>query len=175
MPEIKNAPEKDFKSGENHTEESIKEYLTYSIGNEEYAIEISNVNDIIQLSISPITPLPMVPEYIKGIINLRGKITPIIDVRLRLGLPERPYDDQCCIIVLEHEGIKVGLIVDTVEETCKIPNSIVVPPPVSKEGFSNKYVSGIASMSDGVKLILDCHSFLATDTPYSMMENDIML
>ncbi len=148
-------------------ESSYKEYLTFSIGIDVYAINIEYVFDIIQKSTTVVTQLPMVPNYIKGVINLRGKITPVIDVRLRLGAEEREYDDFNCIIVIQLDEMRVGLIVDSVNETYDIYDDTVVPPPVSSRGFKNKYISGIATTTEGVKLIMDCNALLSADFMYS--------
>ncbi len=145
------------------TRPSGKEYLTFSIGIDVYAIEIFYVFDIIQKSITPVTPLPMVPDYIMGVINLRGKITPVIDVRMRIGIPFREYDDFNCIIVIEYDDMRIGLIVDTVEETCSIPDAAVSEAPVTHDGFRNRYVSGIATTDGAVRLVLDVPALLMSD------------
>jgi purine-binding chemotaxis protein CheW len=132
-------------------------YLTFCIGNEFYGIEIKYVTEIIGMQ--PVTEIPEMPEYIKGIINLRGKIIPVMDVRLRFKKPFREYNDRTCIVVIEIQEVLVGLIVDTVSEVISIPDEeIVVPPSMTKEG--NKYIKGIGKMGSDVKLILDADKLL---------------
>lgn len=132
-------------------------YLTFIIGNEFYGIEISYVTEII--GIQPITEVPELPEYIRGIINLRGKIIPVMDVRLRFRKPFREYNDRSCVVVIDIEDISIGLIVDSVSEVISIPDEEIVPPPeLGKEG--SKYIKGIGKVANEVKLLLDCNKLL---------------
>lgn len=137
-------------------------YLTFNIGSETYAIEIRYVTEII--GIQPITEVPEVPEYIKGIINLRGKIIPVMDVRLRFKKPFLKYAERTCVIVIDVEEISIGLIVDSVAEVITIPDSDVVMPPEVSKG-SSRFIKGIGKTGKEVKLILDCNTLLT--------ENDI--
>jgi purine-binding chemotaxis protein CheW len=132
-------------------------FLTFSMGNEFYGIEIKYVTEIIGMQ--PITEIPEMPEYIKGIINLRGKIIPVMDVRLRFRKAFRDYNDRTCIIVIDIEDISIGLIVDSVSEVIAIADDeIVAPPNVAKE--SNKYIKGIGKVGNDVKLLLDSDKLL---------------
>ncbi len=136
-------------------------YLTFAIGNETYGIEIRYVTEII--GIQPITEVPEVPEYVKGIINLRGKIIPVIDVRLKFRKDAIPYDDRTCIIVIALDTIIVGLIVDNVAEVLSIEDDHIVPPPDARTGFQNRYIKGIGNVDNNVKLLLDCELLLTDD------------
>ncbi len=132
-------------------------YLTFALGKEEYGIEISYVTEIIGLQ--AITEVPEFSGYLKGIINLRGKIIPVIDVRLRFNKETKEYNDRTCTIVIEVNSISVGLIVDNVAEVLSITEENIVPPPsVSNE--QNKYIKGIGKVESNVKLILDCDMLL---------------
>lgn len=132
-------------------------FLTFSLGTEFYGIEIKYVTEIIGLQ--PITEIPEMPEYIKGIINLRGKIIPLMDVRLRFKKPFREYNDRTCIVVIDIREIPIGLIVDSVSEVTSIPDEeIVAPPNVNKDG--NKYIKGIGKVGNDVKLLLDSDMLL---------------
>ncbi|SPF34366.1 Chemotaxis signal transduction protein [Candidatus Desulfosporosinus infrequens] len=132
-------------------------FLTFCMGNDFYGIEIKYVTEIVGLQ--PITEIPEMPEYIKGIINLRGKIIPVMDVRLRFRKPFREYNDRTCIVVIEINEVSVGLIVDSVSEVIAIPDEeIVVPPSMAKEG--NKYIKGIGKVGTDVKLLLDSDKVL---------------
>jgi purine-binding chemotaxis protein CheW len=135
-------------------------YLTFSVGNEFYAIEIRYVTEII--GIQSITEVPELPEYIKGIINLRGKIIPVMDVRIRFRKEPRQYNDRTCIIVIDIEEASVGLIVDSVSEVLSIDEkNIVIPPDVG--GSNGKYIKSMGKVNDDVKLILDCQELLSED------------
>ncbi len=135
-------------------------YLTFLLGNEVYGIEIRYVTEII--GIQTITEVPELPEYIRGIINLRGKIIPVMDVRLRFKKSFREYNDRTCVIVIDLLNTSIGLIVDSVSEVLSIPDTEIVPPPeVSREG--NKYIKGIGKVGSEVKLLLDCEKLLNDD------------
>ncbi|HWQ30948.1 MAG TPA: chemotaxis protein CheW, partial [Negativicutes bacterium] len=132
-------------------------YLTFILGNESYGIEIKHVTEII--GIQPVTEVPELPDYVRGIINLRGKIVPVMDVRLRFKKPYREYNERTCVIVIDISNVAIGLIVDSVAEVISIPASeIVAPPDISKSG--NKYISGIGKVNNEVKLILDCDKLI---------------
>jgi purine-binding chemotaxis protein CheW len=133
-------------------------YLTFTLGNEHYGLEIKHVTEII--GIQEITMVPELPEYIKGIINLRGQIIPVMDVRLRFRKPFREYNDRTCVIVVDIKSVSVGLIVDAVSEVLSIQDEEVVPPPDVTRGFSNRYIKGIGKVGNEVKLILDCNKLL---------------
>ena len=135
-------------------------FLTFNMGNESYGIEISNVKEII--GIQSITEVPELPEYIRGIINLRGKIIPVMDVRLRFKKEFKEYNDRTCVIVIEVDDVSIGLIVDSVSEVMSIAESEIVPPPdIKKSG--NKYIKGIGKTDKDVKLILNCERLLSED------------
>lgn len=132
-------------------------YLTFALDHEFYGIEIKYIIEIIGLQ--PITVVPELPEYICGIINLRGKIIPVMDVRLRFHKEYRDYDDRTCAVIIEYNSLTMGLIVDSVAEVLTIPDSeIVVPSDVSMA--VNKYIKGIGKVGDEVKLLLDCSKLL---------------
>lgn len=133
-------------------------FLTFSVGREAYGIEIKFVTEII--GIQDITEVPELPSYVKGIINLRGKIIPVIDVRLRFKKESKEYNDRTCIVVINIKETSVGLIVDNVAEVISIDDSNIVPPPQIKIGFHNRYVRGIGKVGNEVKLLLDCDKLL---------------
>ncbi len=136
-------------------------FLTFTLGKEEYGIEICYVTEII--GIQAITEIPELPDYVRGIINLRGKIIPVIDVRLRFRKEPVEYNDRTCIIVIDIKEISVGLIVDTVSEVLSIQEENIVPPPEIKTGFHNRYIKGIGKADNSVKLLLDCEKLLNDD------------
>lgn len=135
-------------------------FLTFMVGEEAFGIEIKYVTEIIGLQ--PITRLPETAPHIKGIINLRGKIIPVIDVRLKFKKEPIDYSDRTCIIVIDTSDRCVGLIVDNVAEVLRIEDEDIVPPPEQKTGVQNSYLKGIGKVGDQVKLLLDCE-LLFTD------------
>ncbi|ADU75236.1 purine-binding chemotaxis protein CheW [Acetivibrio thermocellus AD2] len=132
-------------------------YLTFIVEKEYYGIEIRYVTEII--GIQSITEVPDLPKYIRGIINLRGKIIPVMDVRLRFGKEFREYDDRTCIIVIDVDNMFVGLIVDSVCEVMSIPDGEIVVPPDFDQS-ENKFIKGIGKTGNEVRLILDCEKLL---------------
>lgn len=127
-------------------------YLTFVMGKEVYGIDIRVVIQII--GIQAITEVPEVPEYVRGIINLRGKIIPVVDMRLRFKKEFREYNDRTCVIVIDVNGVLIGLIVDGVAEVLTIPEKDVVPPPQLKSA-QNHYIRGIGKTGENVSLLLD--------------------
>lgn len=131
-------------------EVETKKYLTFQTDNLMFGIEAEGVIEII--TNYPVTKVPMVPEYVRGIINLRGQTIPIIDMRLRLGLMSVDTD---CIIVLNVNDMQIGILVDTVKQIIDIPVETILPMPAHN---AQKYVSGMCAMPDesGTMLVLDC-------------------
>ena len=130
-------------------------YLTFGLANETYGIDIAVVIEII--GIQTITNVPEVPEYVRGIINLRGKIIPVVDMRLRFKRSFREYTDRTCVVVIDVHDVLIGLIVDSVSEVMTIASADVVPPPDLKAS-QNKYIRGIGKLKDdkeNVVLLLD--------------------
>jgi len=135
-------------------------YLTFSLGNEIYGIDIKVVIEII--GIQKITAVPEVPDYVKGIINLRGKIIPVVDMHLRFRRQGKEYTDRTCVIVIEVKDVLIGLIVDGVSEVLTIDEKNVVPPPELKAS-QNKYIRSIGKIGEGVVLLLDWMKLFTED------------
>ena len=133
-------------------------YLTFHIAECDYALEVRHVVEIV--GIQKITEVPDVEDYVKGVINLRGQVIPVIDVRRRFRLEEKPYGDRTCTIIVNIEGTVVGLIVDEVAEVLDIPLEQVSPPPKTGKGAQGRYLQGIGRIGDGVKLILKADALL---------------
>lgn len=144
-------------------------YMTFKSGNEYFGLEIQYVIEIIQLQ--AITVIPESEDYIKGIINLRGKVIPVIDVRLRFKQESFEYDDRTCIIVINVKSTVVGLIVEKIAEVVEIKEENILPPPKigRAEKAQNKYVYGIGKVGDAVKLLLDPDKLL-NDEDLSVIE-----
>lgn len=148
----------------NNTEEADDDtqkdrYLTFSLGSESYGIEIRYVIEII--GIQSITEIPELPAYVKGIINLRGKIIPVMDIRLRFKKEQEAYNDRTCVIVVEMNSFMIGLIVDRVAEVITIPEVETVDPPQMNLGSNNRYIKKIGKVGNEVKLLLDCERLLS--------------
>ena len=142
------------------SEDTLKgRYLTFMIDKETFGIEIRFVMEII--GIQAITEMPEMPEYIKGIINLRGRIIAVMDVRLRFGKSTRDYDDRTCVIVIDFSGISIGLIVDSVSEVLSISDENISERPNISNGESRGFVKNIGKLGSAVILLLDCGKLLS--------------
>jgi purine-binding chemotaxis protein CheW len=128
-------------------------YLTFDIGAEEYGVSIAGVTEIV--GIQRIMPIPDMPAYLKGVINLRGKVIPLMDVRLRFAMPERAYDDRTVIIVMEVDDAPVGLIVDGVREVREISPDRIDTHTHFGRGGTPQVIAGIGRLDEGVAVLLD--------------------
>lgn len=144
-------------------------YMTFKSGNEYFGLAIQYVNEIIQMQ--EITAIPETEDYIKGLINLRGKVVPVIDVRLRFKQKPLEYNDRTCIIVVNVKSTVVGLIVEKIAEVVEINEDNILPPPKigHADKFQNKYVYGIGKVGSAVKLLLDPDKLL-NDEDLSVVE-----
>ena len=151
-------------------QDSLKEkYVTFMSGHEYFGLKIEHVNEIIVLQ--EITAIPESEDYIKGLINLRGKIIPVIDVRLRFKQQPIEYTDRTCIIVINVQSTVVGLIVEKIAEVVEIPEENLLPSPSigHNDKTKDRYVYAIGKVGDSVKLLLDPDK-LISDEDLSMME-----
>ena len=159
--------------GFSEIDEHKSKYMTFKSGNEYFGLKIQYVNEIIQ--IQAITMVPETEEYIKGLINLWGKIVPVIDVRLRFGQDAFEYNDRTCIIVIQVNTMMVGLIVEKIADVVEIKDSDILPPPtISRADQGNrKYIYGIGKVGDSVKLLLDPDKLLS-DQDMAAVENKLI-
>lgn len=147
------------------SEEEIEElystsekYLTFLIDKQFYAFHINDVVEIIEMM--DITPVPEFPDYAKGIINLRGVLIPIIDVRLRFCKNEMDYNERTCIIILNLKGIQVGFIVDTVDEVVDIDKSNISGVPKISDKKTRKYIEGVGKLTNKIVMLLNAQKML---------------
>ncbi|PJZ67566.1 purine-binding chemotaxis protein CheW [Leptospira wolffii] len=147
---------------ESEDEDTLEnKYLVFSLSDREYGIEIKYIIEIIGMQ--PITEVPDMPAFIKGVINLRGKVVPLIDVRLRFHMDEIPYTEKTCVIILNIEGENLGLIVDTVREVVAIPVENTEPAPKMGDGEANRFIALFGKVADSVKILLDVRKLLRYD------------
>jgi purine-binding chemotaxis protein CheW len=140
-------------------EDSQKDkYLTFHLGAEDYGIEIACVTEII--GIQKITEVPDMPDFVKGVINLRGKVIPVMDMRLRFKMEEQEYHDRTCIVVVDIKDTSVGLVVDAVNEVSDIPEADIDPPPSTGKSTSSRYIQGLGKMEEEVKILLKVDQIL---------------
>ncbi len=137
-------------------------YLTFSLAGEEYGIGILKVREIIGMM--TVTPVPQTPEFVKGVINLRGKVIPVIDLRLRFGLEATTYTERTCIIVVEIDGdsgsVPMGIVVDAVSEVLNIRGADIENTPTFGVKLNTDFILGMAKTGGGVKILLDIDKVL---------------
>lgn len=140
-------------------------YLTFTLAGEEYGIGILKIKEIIGMM--PITTVPQTPNFVKGVINLRGKVIPVMDLRLRFGIESIEYNERTCIIVVEIVGelstVQIGIVVDSVSEVLNVKNSEVEDTPTFGTKLDTDYILGMAKMEGGVKILLDIDKVLNAD------------
>ena len=134
-------------------------FLTFFLSSEEYGIEILKVQEII--GVLAITPIPRTPAFIKGVINLRGRIIPIIDLRLKLSMEEAKHTEETCFIVVQAHGMHMGVVVDKVSEVLDIASENVDDAPSMGDDVNTDYILGIGKAGDKVKLLLDIDKVLS--------------
>lgn len=136
-------------------------FLTFSLGKECYGIDIKCVTEII--GIQTITVIPELPAYVKGIINLRGRIIPVMDIRIRFKKEPIAYNDRTCVIVIDIMELSIGLIVDSVSEVITIPVQDIVEPPSFNRSMTNRFIKNIGKVGNEVKLLLDCEKLISDE------------
>ncbi len=165
------ASEEEMAFEEENAIEDAKQYMTFKSGSEYYGIELKYVNEI--MGIQPITAIPEVEDYIRGLINLRGKIVPVIDVRIRFKQEPFEYNDRTCIIIVNVKNTVIGLIVETIADVVTIKDKdIEAPPSLTTTKDKDKYVYGFGKVNDEVKLLLNPEK-LIRDEDMSAIDNAV--
>ncbi len=142
-------------------DDDLLQLVTFSIGSEEFGVDILKVIEIIRTM--EITKVPKAPAFVEGVINLRGLVIPIIDLRRRFGLAEKAGDSDTRIIVIEINGMSVGFVVDSVSEVLRIPANTVEPAPPVVAGVDSDYISGVGKLEDRLLILLDLDKLLSAD------------
>jgi purine-binding chemotaxis protein CheW len=146
-------------------------YLSFFVENEQYGIEISHINEIIAMM--KITHVPRTPDFVEGVINLRGSIIPIVDIRGKFGLERKEHDMNTAIIINEVNGVNIGFIVDRVEDVLTFDEKDLREPPKFGSHIDTSYIQGVAEVGSGVILILDMEKVFEDDelTQISSLED----
>jgi len=146
-------------------EEKEGKYLTFTLAEEEYGIGILKIKEIIGMM--SITTVPQTPKFVKGVINLRGKVIPVIDLRLRFGMESMDYTERTCIIVVEIDGtagtVQIGIVVDAVSEVLNITGKDIEDTPTFGTKLNTDYILGMAKMEEGIKILLDINRVLKAE------------
>ena len=150
----------------------INSYLSFKLGDEEFAAHASKVLNILEMT--SITVVPKAPAYMKGVINLRGTVLPVVDTRIKFGMTPTEYTNNTCIIVLdimiENESIKLGALVDGVQAVLEIEKEQIMPAPSIGSRYKSEFIEGVASINDQFVMILDMDAIFSNDDITSMIE-----
>ncbi|MBN2216410.1 MAG: chemotaxis protein CheW [Pirellulales bacterium] len=159
---------REIKGREEHQREAAAsiQLVSFRLANEEYGIEITKVQEIILPG--DITRVPQTPDYIKGLINLRNMVIPIIDLRLRFGLPEAEQTADNRIMVINTRGKTVGMVVDAVSEVLRIAKDQIAPPPPTVAGLGREYLTGLVRLEHRLLILLDVDCLLSEEEKANM-------
>ena len=153
----------------NATGELAGKYLTFALGDEEYGLPVLKVREIIKLM--EITQVPQVPAYVRGVINLRGKVIPVIDLRLKFGLPQKPYTERTCVVVVDvvmsGQSAMMGLVVDSVSEVLNVAGGEIDQTPDFGDCVTTDYILGLAKVKGTVKILLALDRVIDADGQWS--------
>ncbi|MDR2800984.1 MAG: chemotaxis protein CheW [Desulfovibrio sp.] len=149
-------------------DDELLQLVTFSIGEEEFGVDILKVQEIIRTM--EITKVPRAEAFVEGVINLRGKVIPIIDLRRRFGLDSKAHDKHTRIIVIEINTLIVGFVVDSVSEVLRIPAGTVEPPPPVVAGLDSDYISGVGKLQDRLLILLDLDKLLSGEVIESLTQ-----
>ncbi len=149
-------------------DDAIYQLVSFVIENEEFGVDILKVQEIIRTV--EITRVPKSPEFVEGVINLRGKIVPVIDLRKRFGIAVKQRDNETRIIVVDLADKVVGFLVDRVKEVIRVDRSIIEPPPGLATGISTSYITGVAKLQDRLLILLDLDRVLSSDEQEKISE-----
>jgi len=156
----------DVVSAENYKE--VLQLVSFKIGNEEFGVDILQVQEINRLV--EVTRVPNAPDFVEGVMNLRGRIVPVVNLRKRLGLEKRENDKDTRVVVVEIEGKTIGFIVDSVSEVLRVSKSVVEPPPELISGIDSEYIIGIAKLENRLLILLDLKKVLNVEERETLKE-----
>lgn len=159
MTEIVAKVDKKYTADAASVSSEIIQLVSFNIGEEEFGVDILKVQEINRMS--EVTRVPNAPEYVEGVINLRGKVIPIIDLRMRIGMPQKSTDKDTRIVVVELDSKVVGFVVDSVNEVLRINKSITEPPPPMVSGIDSEFITAIGKLNDRLLILLDLERILS--------------
>jgi purine-binding chemotaxis protein CheW len=151
----------DIKGASQGKSEELLQLVSFNIGEEEFGVDILKVQEINRML--DVTRVPNAPEYVDGVINLRGKVIPIIDLRRRFGMERKEHDKNTRIVVVELSGKVVGFVVDAVSEVLRIPKSVTEPPPPIVAGVEAEYITAVGKLDDRLLILLELEKVLSGD------------
>lgn len=155
------------KTAEGTTEEMFQ-LVSFTLGAEEFGVDILRVQEINRMV--TVTSVPNSPSFVDGVINLRGKVIPIIDLRTRFGMPRKEHDKNTRIVVIELKNNIVGFVVDAVSEVLRIPRSVCEPPPAIVSGIHADYITAVGKLEDRLLILLDLEKVFSVEEHLTLKE-----
>jgi purine-binding chemotaxis protein CheW len=146
----------------------ILQLVTFDLGTEEYAVDILKVQEINRMA--EIARVPNAPDFVKGVINLRGRVIPVVSLRQRFGMPEKDEDDRSRIMIMDVQGLTVGVLVDAVSEVLRIPESTVEETPQLATEIGAEFIRGIAKLEDRLIILIDMDRLIERSEGAAMLE-----
>jgi purine-binding chemotaxis protein CheW len=148
--------------------DGLLQLVTFNLGSEEYAVDILKVQEINRMT--EIAKVPNSPPYVEGVINLRGRVIPVVNLRDRFGMGAKESDSQSRIIIMDIQGLTIGIVVDAVSEVLRIPSHIVEETPVIATDISTKFIKGIAKLEDRLIILIDMDRLIEKAEGAAMLE-----
>lgn len=148
--------------------DTIMQLVTFTMGTEDYAVDILKVQEINRMS--EIAKVPNAPDYVEGVINLRGRVIPVVSLRKRFGFDEKSKDEQARIMIMDIQGITIGVIVDAVSEVLRIPASTVEPTPHVASSLGTEFIKGIAKLDDKLIILIDMDMLIEKSEGTAMLQ-----
>lgn len=157
----------------NKNEEAINSYLTFKLGDEIFAANVSKVLNILEMT--KITKVPRAPGYLKGVINLRGTVLPVVDTRLKFDMPETEYTNNTCILVLDvvvnNDAVQVGALVDSVQEVLEFKEDDMQPPPSIGTKYKSDFIEGVVKFEEEFIMVLNMDLIFSSDDLVNLKES----
>lgn len=147
----------------------VLQLVTFNLGEEEYAVDILKVQEINRMT--DIAKVPNAPPYLEGVINLRGRVIPVVNLRKRFGLGDKESDERSRIMIMDLQGVTMGLVVDSVSEVLRIPFNTVDPTPPIASDVSTEFIKGIAKLEDRLIILIDMDSLIERPETAAIMES----
>ena len=144
--------------GNKNESNELLQLVSFKIGKEEYGVDILNVQEINKMT--TITKVPNAPAFVEGVINLRGRVIPVVNLRIKMSMPNKEYDKDTRIIVVDLLGKTVGFLVDSVSEVLRIPRNIIEPPPSMVGSINSNYITAVGKLEDRLLILLDLDKVL---------------
>ena len=147
----------------------LKQFIGFMVGGEEYGLELLRVREVIR--VREITWLPRAPSFVKGVINLRGDVIPIIDLRDKFGLPSRPADADTRIVVVDVERRLIGMVVDSASQVVRIPPTQIDPPPLQLGGLPQEYIAGVGKLDERLVTLVNVDRLLSGEERIALQQS----